>query len=231
MKNLAALIIEDDVDEALYLVEHLKSVPVFLSVKVVNSPQEGIIELMANRYDLLFLDIKMPSINGLELLSSLILPPTIITSSHPSYAVDCFDIDTVIDFIEKPVSLTRLTRAIRRAQEVICPPKESDYLYFKTGHRNQQFLISDVLYIEADGIYCKVATKNGGKHIVNDNISEIEKKLQHTPLLRLHKSYIYNCNYITSFDSRHLWIGNQKFALGVNYRGKLGELLNIEPNS
>jgi|GEM_PF-1167671 len=228
MKNLAALIIEDDVDQALYLVECLKSVPVFLSIKVVNSPNEGIAELLANRYDLVFLDIMMSSINGLELLSSLTLPPTIITSSYPSYAVDCFDIDTVIDFIEKPVSLTRLTRAVRRAQEVICPPKDSSYLYFKTGHRNQQFLISDILYVEADGIYCKVATKNAGKHIVNDNISEIEKKLQNTPLLRLHKSYIYNCNYITSFDSRNLWIGNQKFSLGVNYRGKLGDLLNTD---
>lgn len=228
MKNLTALIIEDDVAEAVFLLELLKKIPVFLSVQTVHSPSEGIAELMSNQYDLLFLDLVMPSINGLEVLSSLTLPPTIITTSHPSYAATCFDIDAVVDFIEKPISVTRLTRAVRRAQEVIYPPKDSSHLYFKTGHKNQQFLISDVLYIEADGIYCKVTTKNGGKHIVNDNITEIEKKLQHTPLLRLHKSYIYNCNYITSFDSRHLWIGNQKFALGVNYRGKLGEVLNTD---
>lgn len=230
MKNLAALIIDDDPEQADYLKITLEKLPIFLTIKIINDSTQGYAELLENKYDLLFLDIEMPTLSGIELIKSLDLPPTIVVSSHPSYAVECFDLDSVVDFVEKPFTSTRINRAIRRGMEKVVEKIDENTVYFKAGHRNQQYKLDEILYIEADGIYSMIYMKSGERSLINSNISEVEKQLQHTQLVRLHKSYIYNCVHIASFDSRHLWIGNQKFALGVSYRGRLAEYLNIDPN-
>ncbi|MCP1386541.1 LytR/AlgR family response regulator transcription factor [Runella salmonicolor] len=227
MNNLSVLVIDDDTEHAEYLVEYLSQIQALSHIKVTQSPQEGMKELLQTHYDLLFLDMHMPEITGIELLKSLSLPPTIVVTAHPSFALECFDIDTVVDFIEKPVTLIRLTRAVQRATQEISPmlPKA---LFLKVGHKMQQFNIDDILYIEADGIYCKIHTKSEVT-LANINISDIEKKLSNTNLVRLHKSFIYNLTRITSFDNRHLWIDKQRFSLGVQYRGKLSQILNAKP--
>ncbi len=230
MKNLAALIIDDDPEQADYLESILQKLPIFLTIKIINDSTQGYAELLENEYDLLFLDMEMPTLSGIELLKSLELPPTIVVTSHPGYAAECFDLDDVVDFVEKPFTVTRIGRAIRRAMQEVVEKIDENTIYFKAGHRNQQYKLDEILYIEADGIYSMIYMKSGERTLINSNISEVEKQLQHTKLVRLHKSYIYNCVHIASFDSRHLWIGNQKFALGVSYRGRLAEYLNIDPN-
>lgn len=228
MKNLTALIIDDEAESAYFLREMLGKLSAFLSIKIIQSSNEAMIELMEETFDVVFLDIEMPTITGIELLKTYNLPPTVIVTSHPSYAVSCFDIDNVVDYIEKPVTMARLARALKRFQEEINRQKDPTFLYFKAGHKTQQFKIDEILFIEADGIYSKIVMKSGEKALVNNNISDIEKKIKHTSLIRLHKSYIFNYNYITSFDSRNLWVGNQKFSLGVNFRGRLSNYLNID---
>ena len=227
MNNLSVLVIDDDADHATYLVDYLSEIQYLTPIKIAKSPQEGIQELLQTQYDLLFLDMEMPEITGLELLKSLSLPPTIVVTSHPSFALTCFDIDTVVDFIEKPVTLIRLTRAVQRAT-LKTPPTLPKALFLKVGHKMQQFNIDDIMYIEADGIYCKVHTKSE-VILANINISDVEKKLSNTHLVRLHKSFIYNLIQIASFDNRYLWIGKQRFSLGVQYRGKLSQILNAQP--
>ena len=103
----------------------------------------------------------------------------------------------------------------------------NDYVYLKTGSKTKNFKIDSIQYIEADGIYCKVWMNNGSFSHVNDNITEMENKLRHTRLIRLHKSFIFNLNHINTFNSRNIWIGDKQFSLGVTYRSKLGNILNI----
>lgn len=230
MKNLALLIIHDDIEQTDYLESILRKLPIFLVIKSVKDPILGYSELLVNKYDLLILDLDTPKVPSIDLIKSLSLPPTIVISSNPNFAIECFDWDDVVDFIKKPITLSRFGRAIRRTQQKANKQNVVKTIYFKVGHRNQQYKTDDILYIEADGIYSKIYLKSGEKALANSNISEIEKQLKHTKLVRLHKSYIYNCAHITSFDSRYLWIGNQKFALGVNFRGKLAEYLNVDFN-
>ncbi|AEI51424.1 LytR/AlgR family response regulator transcription factor [Runella slithyformis] len=225
--NLSVLIIDDDPRHSAQLIEYLKRLPYLVKTKVIHQPTESLKELIDNTYDLLFLDIEMPDLNGLELLQTFTMPPTIVVSAHPSYAIDCFDLDTVVDFIEKPVSFNRIMRALKRALTKV-KVSVNNHLYLKAGRQMQHFYTDSIHYIEADGIYSKVWSKKGDFVLVNDNISEVEKKLCHTRLVRLHKSYIFNLNHITAFDSRNLWLGEKKFQVGVSYRGRLTELLELE---
>jgi DNA-binding LytR/AlgR family response regulator len=226
MKKLSTLIIEDNELHATELAEYLTNIQCLAPIKIVLTPQEGIGELLQKHYDLLFLDIEMPGISGMEVLKSLRLPPTIIVTSHPSFAANSFDIDAVIDFIEKPVTLARLTRAVQRVIDELSQPLFQS-LFLKVGHQVQNFNLDDILYIEANGVYSKIITK-AGVSLANINISDLEKKLTGTHLVRLHKSFIYNLTKISAFDNRHLWIEKQQFSLGVQYRGKLMSILNVK---
>lgn len=228
--NLSVLIIDDEPQHSAQLVEFLKRLPYLVQMKVIHQSEEALKDLIDNTYDLLFLDLEMPNINGMELLQTFTLPPTIVVSAHPSFAVNCYDLDSVVDFIEKPASFSRILRALQRALSQMKVPA-NNHLYLKVGRQIRHFNTDDIVYIEADGIYSKVWSQNRDFVLVNDNITEVEKKLIHTRLVRLHKSYIFNLNHITSFDSRNLWLGEEKFQVGVQYRGKLAELLELENNS
>jgi DNA-binding LytR/AlgR family response regulator len=222
--NITVLIIEDNADDALLLIETLKNIPFIIQIKHVETVEEALEGIISGAYDLVFLDLLLAKGNAIDILKSMSLPPTVVVSAHPAYAVSTYDIDSVIDFIEKPVTYTRLLRALKRTTKEV---KGIKHLYLKAGRQILYFSIDDIRYIEADGIYSKVYLKDNNNVLVNDNISEIEKKLRHTRLVRLHKSYIYNLNFVTSFDSRSVFMDTQKFQLGVHYRSKLAQLFDI----
>lgn len=227
--NLSVLIVEDNANDIAILTDYLKKIPYLNTITVASNTADALEGLMKNAYDLVFMDIEMPDMNGMTLLQSVEMPPTIIVSAHPSYAIASFDIDSVVDFIQKPVTFARLLRALKRIHNHL-PINENKHLYLKVGRQTQLFNVADIRYVEADGIYSKVWYTNGSFTLVNDNISEVEKKALNTRLLRLQKSYIFNLDYITAFDSRTIWVGDMKFLMGVQYRKKLAQLLHIEDN-
>ena len=226
--NISVLILADQQEQATELTNLLKNIPYISTIKVSTNPVEALNHFLSEKIDLVFLDMETAEINGIELLASFQFPPTIVISSRPAFAIACFDNNSVIDFIEKPMKMLRLMRALNRATKYISMNTiTNDYVYLKTGSKTKNFKIDSIQYIEADGIYCKVWMNNGSFSHVNDNITEMENKLRHTRLIRLHKSFIFNLNHINTFNSRNIWIGDKQFSLGVTYRSKLGNILNI----
>ena len=226
--NISVLILNDHQEQAIKLTNLLSKIPYIITIKVSKNPDEALNYVLSEKIDLVFLDMEITEIQSIELLTSFQFPPTIVISSNSTFAIDCFDNNSVIDFMEKPVKVPRLMRALGRAVKYInMNTVKNEYIYLKIGRKIQNFKVDTIHYIEADGIYCKVWISNGTFYHVNDNISTIENKLRHTSLIRLHKSYIFNLNYINTFDSRNIWIGEKQFSLGVMYRSKLGSMLNI----
>jgi hypothetical protein len=225
--NISVLIIEDCLEDTQLLVEFLKQIPTVIKIQTYASAEEALSDLIGDEYNLLFLDIELANLNGLDLLQTLPLPPTIVVSNHLFYAAPIFDIDSVLDFIQKPLTFVRLLRALKRFQTASSRVNVKQ-LFLKVGRQVQSFKANEIYYIEAQGIYSKVFMKDGRFTLVNDNISEIESKLVNTNLVRLHKSYIFNIDFITAFDSRNIWLNELKFSLGGNYRNKVGELLNLD---
>lgn len=230
MSFITAIILDDSPEEADVLIKHLENILYIKHIHYFKTPQEALIYLSANQVDVLFLDMMMPEINGLDFLkiwtTSL---PTIVVSSHSNFAMDCFDHHNIIDYIQKPVSFNRLIRALNRLYLSLKPEISKELLWLKVGRKIQNFKIADILYIEADGIYSKIWSADGTFTLANDNISEIEQKLQGTKLLRLHKSYIFNTLHIKSFDSKCIWILNKPFPIGVAYRSKIDFILTMNP--
>ena len=226
--NISVLVLDDHQEQATELTNLLNKIPYITTIKVITNPVEALNHFLTEKIDLVFLNMEMAEIHGLELLASFQFPPTIVISSDSTFAIDCFDNNSVVDFIERPVRIPRLMRALSRAiKHISMNMLTNEHLYLKTGRKIQNFKIDTIQYIEADGIYCKVWVSNGTFSHVNDNITEIENKLRHTRLIRLHKSYIFNLNYMDTFNSRNIWIGEKQFSLGVMYRSKLGDILNI----
>lgn len=229
--NLSVLVLDDDQEQAMVLTNFLEEIPYITNIFTCQNAEEALTYLSSEQVDFVFLDMEMPGLSGMDLLSSFFFPPTIIVSSHPSFAIDSYDNNSVIDFIEKPVTFLRLMRALNRVSKHINKDSNNETLYLKVGRKMQNFKIDTIQYVEADGIYCKVWLNNNSFVHVNDNISEIEQKLLHTKIIRLHKSYIFNLSYLKAFDSRNIWIGEQQFSVGAKYRSKLNNILNVNASS
>ncbi|WP_461126670.1 LytR/AlgR family response regulator transcription factor [Spirosoma aerophilum] len=177
--------------------------------------------------DVLFLDLSLPDMTGLDLLRAIQNPPAIlVTSTYSERAIDCFDLD-IIDFLPKPYDFNRflrgLTRVLKRTQSApvvdIIPTAnlEKDEIYFKSGRRLERFAFNDILHIEAYGIYSKLHTFDG-TFAVNKRISVLAQELPPNRFLRIHKSYIVNVAHLKRLEAKQLWIKTTKLPIGVTYQ-------------
>ncbi|MDH1603572.1 LytTR family DNA-binding domain-containing protein [Empedobacter sp. GD03739] len=181
-----------------------------------------------NHVDLVFLDIEMPSINGLELAKQL---PTntlfIFTTAYPQFAIDGYELDA-IDYLLKPISQERLKKAISKAEllhqllsdNTIKSTIESNseqFMFIKADRRFHKLNFEDITHIEALKDYVIIYTDKQ-KLITAMNLKTIHTKLPNTSFYRVSKSYIVNKNHITSFDYNTLYIDDVAIAIGSTYR-------------
>jgi len=218
MNAKKCLIIEDEPQYQHLLEEYISRLPFFASPEVCSTAESALLLLSKNSFDVIFLDIELPGISGIELLQSFTERyPVIITSSHIGFAVESFDLN-VIDYLVKPYSFARFTRAVNRAFLVDKPPAEqSNEIFLKVGRKLQLFKFSEIEYIEADGPYSKVFQKSKFV-LVNDNISVIQDRLPKHLFIRIHKSFIINLTFLTAYDYRTIWLNEVKIPIGETYR-------------
>ena len=153
----------DDEMLALDLIEdNIKKVPFLELVKTCRSAMEAMEVLRTEQVDLLFLDIQMPDISGIQLLKSLQYKPLVIfTTAYSSYAKEGFDLD-VIDYLLKPYSFERFLKAVNKAQEYLelkylqLHPEEENFIFIRCNGKFEKVLLSDILYIEGLKDYVKI---------------------------------------------------------------------------
>lgn len=228
MNQRQSLIVEDTASSVAVLEEFLSRVPFFLPPDVCGSVAEAMVLLQAKKYDLIFLDMHLPDLMGLELLRGFPEPlPVIVTSAHPDFAVDSFDLN-VADYLVKPFTLLRFTRAVNRALNVRLPsvdPLEPPYTFLKVGHNVQRFDYSDIDYLQAYGVYCKIISQQKVT-AVNETISSLEDKLPSQLFLRVHKSYIVNLSKIVSYSFRQITLETAQIPIGAAYRDNFQNFLD-----
>lgn len=184
--------------------------------------------LQKNEVDLLFSDIQMPKINGLELVSSLTHPPAIIfATAFGEYALDGFDIG-IVDYLLKPISFQRFLKACNKAKlqieqgwlklPVQNAPEESLHLFIKENDKLTKVLFSDILYVEAMGDYIKVNTL-GGTLVTYSTLKGFEEKLPVKKFVRSHKSFIIQINAIKSISGNTVILNNDiNIPISKNYK-------------
>lgn len=229
MDERRTCIIVDDEPAAHYvLMSHIRHVSQLELVQQCYNAIEAINYLRQHPVDLMFLDINMPEISGMELLKSLKNPPrTILTTAYSEYAMESYD-HGVVDYLLKPINLPRFITATERYFELSErkePEKESQsFIMVKTGGVNTRIELDDILYAQSLGNFIRICTSQK-TYIVSLTTSELEDTLPDDQFLRIHKSFIVSLNKIHDYGKDTVTINDQKMPVGITYRQKLYERL------
>jgi two-component system, LytTR family, response regulator len=197
-------------------------------LKLLNTFKDGIsgIEFIKlNDVDLVFLDIEMGGLSGIQLLKALNKKPKIIiTTAYRNYAIDAFDLD-VTDYLLKPLSFERFLKAVDKVYDLICKEKEifntqkaqRDFMFVKTEYKMQRINFDDILYIEGLCEYLIIKTKTS-KITTLQSFKNIEKLLPKSNFIRVHKSYMVALDKIDLIEKHTIKIGDKKIPVGDKFK-------------
>jgi DNA-binding LytR/AlgR family response regulator len=193
--------------------------------------------LRTKQVDLVFLDIQMPQINGIEFLKTLKHPPRVIlTTAFHEYALDGFELD-VVDYLLKPITFERFLKSVNRFYQMNQDGiqlignhgegKSSDhtFIYLKENKKVVKVYLSDIKYIEGLSEYVQIYTDKR-KVIVKASLAQMEETLPAAQFLRIHKSYIVSVNRIEAFTAHTVEIQNKELPIGRSYKNVVPHLLN-----
>ncbi|HPH21350.1 MAG TPA: LytTR family DNA-binding domain-containing protein [Haliscomenobacter sp.] len=221
------LILEDEPPAARVLLRYLQEYPEWACLGVHHSPQSAIAALENQQPDLLFLDIHLPDISGLNVLRQLSQPPLVVfTTAYPQYAVEGFEL-AALDYLLKPISPDRFQVAMERAQERLEQERilensgqDSGFLSFRADRKVHRLPFQRIIYLQALDDYVKIFSTEG-VFLPKITLSQLEKELPQQLFLRIHRSYIVNLKQVQFFDHQELGIGNKKLPIGKSSRDQV----------
>jgi len=221
--NLNCIIIDDEPMARKLLQEYIEETDFLTLVGTAENPLKVTSLLNKFEVDLIFLDINMPKINGLDFLrSAKNLPMVIMTTAYGQYALDGFEM-SVVDYLVKPFSLDRFLKATQKALELKllrqkkAPEKSDDeYFYVKCNNKIEKVMYSELIYVEAMANYVTLYTTKG-KLIAYLTIKGILEQLPSEKFLQVHKSYIVNVNNIKAIEGNMLHLGDNRITIGASF--------------
>jgi two-component system LytT family response regulator len=225
--NIRCLVIDDKPLAIDILVDYTIKVPFLELAGTTTNPIEGLSIIREQDIDLVFLDIQMPELTGLQFMKIAGKQcKVILTTAYSEYALDGFEHD-VIDYLLKPIAFDRFYRAAEKAKQMIgkSPDKSTqsnnetnpEYLFVKTEHRIQKVNLKDVQFIEGLQNYISIHTSN--ERILSlQTLKKIEDALPSKDFVRVHKSYIVALRHISTIERSRIFIGNTVISIGDNYR-------------
>lgn len=219
----------DDEPVALEIVKsHASKVPYLELLAGFTDAFKALDFLQKEKVDLIFLDIKMPDISGLDFFKSLSKKPLVIfTTAYSEHAVSSFELDAV-DYLLKPFSLSRFVKGCNKAFELYNfrnSTESQDYLFVKDGYNQQKINFGDILFVEASGNYVTFTLKDK-KVITRSTLLEAINLLPADKFVRVHRSYIVSLKSIDKVERHQLSIGNEKIPVSEAFRQDLTAALH-----
>jgi len=221
--KIRALIVDDEPLSQEIIETYLKDLPVIELVKTCNNALEALEALKQYDIQLIFLDINMPMLSGINMVKTLTAPPAIIfTSAYAEYAIDGFDLDA-IDYLVKPFSFERFLKAVNKVRDKLGKPghKDPDFIVIKADKKLYKLDFADISYFNSVGDYVKVFTKQGKVIITNETLRNIEMSLPAALFVRTHKSYIVSIKAIRYIEGNQLMVDNNPIPIGLTYKDDL----------
>lgn len=214
---IRCIIIEDEPLALKQMVSYVEKTP-FLDVKAsLDNAFDAITFLTENEIDLMFVDINLPDLSGMDFVKSLLNPPRVIfTTAYRDYAVDGFRVDAV-DYLVKPISYTDFLQAANRANEII-KKKEVDFLLIKSEYKIIRVNFSDIQYIEGMREYVRIHLENSKPVMTLLSMKNIEQKLPSSQFLRVHRSFIVNLKKITTIERNRIVFDKELIPVGDQYK-------------
>lgn len=221
----------DDEPVALEVIKKFSSGIPFIELRAVFTHASKAREyLQKEPVDLLFLDIKMPDISGIDFLRSISRPVmTIFTTAYSRHAVECFELDA-IDYLLKPFSAERFLKACQKAQEQYVLKRGlretapgPATVFIKSGYEQIKVQLDDVLYVEASGNYVQFVLTSG-KLLSRLSVTEVEKVLPQPAFIRIHRSYLVARKHISKIEKGTVWINKVALPVSETYMDMLNDL-------
>ncbi len=230
MKTLRCCVIDDEPLAAQLISGYINRTPFLEDAGTFTSAQEAVRSIIAGDIDLVFLDINMPQLNGLEF--ARIVPPetrVIFTTAYDKYAVESFKVNA-LDYLLKPISYEEFYKAALRALHTMQPantPRKirHDTIIVKSEYKLVQITVDDILYIEGLKDYVKICTVNGTVMTLM-NIKTLEQALPADMFMRVHRSYIVNKRRITVIERNRLLFGNIYIPVSESYKQQFTDFVN-----
>jgi len=220
---IKCIIVDDEPLAQEVLENYAGRIPQLQLIKKCSNALEAFEVLHNQTIDLVFLDVKMPGINGPDFIRSLKNPPAVIfTTAFAEYAVTGFELDAV-DYLLKPITFERFEKAINKVLKVHKPEitEQKDYTYFKISGRLIKIAHADLLYAQSVKDYILLCTTQGN-HLTHMTMKYLNELLPSPPFLRVHRSYMVNKAFVNLIDKSSIKLGTEVIPVGENYRHNTG---------
>jgi DNA-binding LytR/AlgR family response regulator len=225
------MIVEDELPAVKILENYISKFGDIEVGSVHHNAMDAILELQKNTYDLLFLDIQLPSISGIQMLNSLVnYPAVVITTAHREYALEGYALE-VVDYLLKPIAFERFTKTIAKVYKtkekkyveptVEASPHDSllsdPFIYVRSEREHVKILLKDILYVESIKNHVKIYTID--QCIVSMmSLSHTADKLPDKNFLRIHRSYIISLRHVSKFNQIGVVLGEKHLPIGRHYK-------------
>ncbi|PRY42929.1 LytTR family two component transcriptional regulator [Spirosoma oryzae] len=233
---MRCLIVDDEPLAHTILSDYVRKVPFLTLVGATTSPIDALTQVQRGEVDLIFLDIQMPELTGIQFLNLLRRGVSgqacrvILTTAYSEYALDGYEHD-VIDYLLKPISFERFYRAVQKLLPALSQPATApenipqqptpepgkDFVFVKTEYRLQRVGLGDILYVEGLKDYVSLYTPDE-RILALQTMKTMEEKLPASQFMRVHKSYIVALNRIESVERNRIYIGKAVIPIGDTYR-------------
>ncbi|WP_340112778.1 LytR/AlgR family response regulator transcription factor [Maribellus mangrovi] len=234
------LIVDDEPLARDLVRSHIEKLENFQIVAECGDAMKALQELRNSTVDLMFMDIQMPQITGIEFLKTLKNPPkVIITTAYRQYALEGFELD-VVDFLLKPITFERFLKAVNKYYEINSDDytngspvmnnnnhSEEPFIYVKENKKVLKIQLDEILYLEGLSEYVKIHTESK-KIVTKNSMTNMADKLPDSEFMRIHKSYIVSMSKIQAFTTSSVEIPGKKLPIGRSYKNSVIEALQVQ---
>ena len=227
---ITCVIIDDEPLAVELLQSYVNREPQLRLMGTFNDAENGADFIRSNKVDLMFLDIQMPHVNGIQLLKSLDSPPMVIfTTAYSEYAAEGFELDA-IDYLLKPFDIARFQRAVTKACDYHKSLNKTEtnanpFIFIKSEYQVIKINYDDIRYIEALDDYIKIYTTNSRPILTLMTLKTIAEKLPSDKFARVHRSYIISLARIESVRNKRIRIGEIEIPIGSSYAENINKVL------
>lgn len=227
---MTCIIIEDELPAQKILLSFLKKLPNVEVVETFQSCLQAHAFFKSRTADVVFLDINLPDISGIDFIKTVKDPPAIIiTTAYPDYALDSFELDTIVDYLVKPFSFERFIKAIDKAERSVSKndtKNTSEALFLNVDKTMHKVVVDDIIYIESDRNYITVVTKNKKLSYI-ESLKNWKEKLIDAKFVQIHKSYIINTELVDKISGNEVYLSGNRLPIGRTYKQELLKVLKI----
>jgi len=226
MDKIRCLLVDDEPPAIDLLMNYTNMIDQLEVVGTSHSAIKAFDMLKDKDIDLMFLDIQMPVLNGIDFIKTLKNPPAIIlTTAYREYALDSYDFD-VIDYLLKPIAFDRFLKAVDRyrtrffihnSKDGISETDEMDHLFLNVNKTHHKVYFRDILYVESLKDYVRIHTSET-RLVVKGNLGSMMKKLPAKQFVRIHRSFAISLSHVNSYNQTEVDIMGRKLPVGVSYR-------------